>query len=459
MSELIKVLKKLDFLNEVHLVGGCVRDHFLGRPYKDIDAATPTKPELVMQLAKASGFSVIPTGIKHGTVTVLGKGLPKEGVEITTYRRDVKRDSEPFYTHSIVEDLARRDFTMNALAMDENGTILDPFGGTTDLAAGILHTVGLPADRFKEDYLRVIRAVRFSADLNLEFAKKINLSQELFKAAPFVKHNVSVERFVMELNKAWGGNRTGRLVKQLYMLGILQDFIPQLSSISTFKQKPKYHPEGNVLNHIAKVVQQAPPRYRWHALLHDVGKPLVAARTLGEGDYFTFHGHAERGAAMIPPIAKALKMPTWLKEELIVTTQYHMMPLDFWRQGSLSDKTIRRFRSACGEHLGAVEAVVRADRMGRDGPDEEFLDRLFVVKEDEPSLKPVVQGRDLIKAGFKPGPQFTSMLHWCREDQLATGETDANKIVAKLQKVLESDQHQAALGVVEKLKGREVAAV
>lgn len=426
----IEILKRLDFLDERFLVGGCVRDIYLGREPKDYDVATPTLPAMVQARAEASGFTVIPVGIQHGTVQIRHPDLPPEGVEVTTYRKDFDQDGrggKVVFAKTIVADLARRDFTMNAMAMGLDGEILDPFHGTTDLAAGVLHTVGIPEDRFKEDYLRVVRAVRFAADLSLNYASRINLSSELSKASPFVKQHVSVERLVMEINKAWGGQNPGRFFKQLYFLGILQDYVPEFANIHLLKQKPKYHPEGHVLNHVAQVIDNAPPRYRWHAMLHDIGKTLTKAPS-GKGDYYSFHGHAEAGAAMIPSIAKRLRMPSWLKKELITTTQYHMQPLDFYRGKRLNDKTIRRFHAAVGEHLAAVEAVVRADRMGREGPDEEFLTKLFTPP-PEP-VKDVVMGKHLIEAGFKPGPEFTPILKWCNEYHLEHGESDPQKIIA-----------------------------
>lgn len=459
-KELVDILNRLDFLDQRFLVGGCVRDALVGRPWKDVDVSTPIQPPIVQALAEASGFTVVPTGIKHGTVTIMGGGLPKHGVEVTTFRRDINqsgRKTDVMFTTSVIEDLARRDFTMNAMAMDTHGTVLDPFKGSTDLAAGILHTVGKPSDRFQEDYLRVVRAVRFAADYNLKYAKNINLSQELFIAAPFVKDNVSVERFVMEVNKAWAGENPGMFIKQLYLLGILQDLIPELQGIANLRQDPRFHPEGSVLNHVAIVVKNAHPRYRWHALLHDVGKSVVKTPVPGY-DYFTYGGHAEAGAGMIPTIAKRLKMPTWLKDELVATTLLHMRPLDMWRQGErdIKDKTIRRFQAAAGEYLTAVEAVVRADRMARGGPNDEYLDRLFIVKEEDVRSQPVVMGRHLIEAGYQPGPEFTTILKWCEEYHLEAGETDAMKIILEYARS-ETDE---ALDKLDKLlEPKEVVAV
>lgn len=414
-------LHRLTFLGERVAVGGCVRDELLGIEPHDIDVATPLLPQEIIKRAQDEGIRALPTGLAHGTVTLL---LGGDAVEVTTYRRDVTPDgrhSGVAFAKTLEEDLARRDFTINAVAVDHTGKLIDPFGGRADLEARHLRTVGNPDERFAEDYLRVVRAHRFAARfaMALEPATVVALD----KAAPEVIKHVSVERFVDELRKAFAYNGAGHFIRELYRIGVLQAFIPDFTGMDALGQNPLHHPEGNVLTHVCLVIDNAPMEYRFHALLHDIGKS-ACAEPAESGPWFSFIGHERVGAEMIPRIAEALKLSGALTESLVVTTRYHMHPLHLWAGSrELSDRTIRRFQSAAGVHLGALAALCKADRMGRTGPTDAFLESLFApLASDE--LTPALKGRHLVTAGWTPGPHFTAALARAFDYQLETGCTD-----------------------------------
>jgi putative nucleotidyltransferase with HDIG domain len=425
MNHILDVLNQLEFLGPSRFaVGGCVRDYVMGVPNHDVDVATELRPGEVWERATLAGYQVVPTGIAHGTVTIL---LPNEAVEVTTFRRDNTTDgrhAKVEFGATLGEDLARRDFTMNAMAITPQGLLLDPYMGQLDIQQQVIDTVGDPMERFKEDYLRILRMYRFSARFGFEINPESNTADAAMMLAPLVIAHVSIERIVDEFSKAFAHEGAGRFVRYAFYSGILPDLIPQFRDVELLNQHPIWHPEGSVLQHVADVVDRAPARYRWHALLHDIGKKKTAFIDEGN-DYYSFHGHEGVGADMIPEIGKRLKLPNALIEEIEVTTRHHMQPLHLHRNGEKmpSKRSIRRFQVAVGEHLEAVEAVVRADRSGRGGPDEAFLEALFTPLE-ETEVKPVLMGRHLIQRGCEPGPHFSVGLKAAYEYQIEHGVTN-----------------------------------
>lgn len=427
-------VREFYFLDEVYAVGGSVRDALLGKEAHDIDLAAKLRPPEIIEKLEGMGYNVWTPGLKHGTVTTMS--VDGTVVEITTFRKDVSTDgrhADVEYANTIEEDLARRDFTINAIAMNGEGGIVDPYGGAFDLKARKLRTVGHPWDRFKEDYLRILRGFRIAANLNFTLREDVKVAAIAY--APDILKYVSVERIKEEFEKAFWGNNVDRFLRNMYYIGFLQHYLPATTDWDKLKQHPVYHPEGNVLEHVIKVVKNAPPQYRWHALLHDIGKASTAEKKEVKINpysdivhhFYSFHAHEKIGAEMIPHIAKRLKIGNDLKNELIATTGLHMQPLHMWRNSKeLSPRNIRKFQVACGSHLEAVEAVVRADRTGREGPTGEFLDKLFTPVPEE--IKPVLMGRDLIKAGFQPGPAIGEMLKYAFDYQIDTGEIDRTKL-------------------------------
>jgi poly(A) polymerase/tRNA nucleotidyltransferase (CCA-adding enzyme) len=409
-----QVMQKLSFLPDLHMVGGAVRDILLGLKPEDLDFATSAPPEEVMRQAKAHGLAAIPTGVEHGTVTVL---IDHHPYEVTTFRRDVEtfgRKARVAWGQSIEEDLARRDFTIGAIAMNLEGQVIDPYGGQRDIEAKVLRAVGDPAQRFREDYLRVIRAGRFASRYGFEIEPKT--LQAAREAAPEVLSHVAIERVTAEFNKAFQNGIPSRFVRYLYDLEILQRLIPEFEDTHLLLQNPRWHPEGDVLTHVLQVVDRAPPPIRWHALLHDIGKKDTA-RWKPEG-WYSFYGHEQVGARLIPRIARDLRLPNHLRDELVVTTALHMVPV-FTKP---TPAAIRKFQAQAGPYLPALQALYQADGAER-RPKESWK---FFEPQPVP-VKPVLLGRHLIERGHKPGKDFSRMLQAAHNWQLETGETDIEK--------------------------------
>jgi putative nucleotidyltransferase with HDIG domain len=406
-----EVFARLSFLPDLHLVGGAVRDILMGLEPEDLDFATSLAPEQAMELALQKGFRVVPTGLSHGTITLLIDQVP---FEITTFRHDLQTDgrrAQVAWGKTIQEDLSRRDFTVGAIAMDASGQIIDPFGGQDDIKAKQIKAVGEASIRFAEDYLRVIRAGRFGARYG--FSIEPHTLEAAREAAPKVLQHVAIERVTAEFNKAFAHQNPSQFVRYMFDLGLLQELIPAFTGTDQLEQNPKWHPEGDVFTHVLGVVDRAPPAYRWHALLHDIGK-AGTAKWKEEG-WYSFHGHEFLGAELIPKIAARLKLPNALKDELITTTRLHMYP-------ALTPPTarnIRKLQAEAGEYLSALEAVCRAD--AGDRRTEETWQ--FFALQPVP-IQPILQGRDLIERGHKPGKDFSQILKQAYQYQLETGETE-----------------------------------
>ncbi|MCX7782612.1 MAG: CCA tRNA nucleotidyltransferase [Meiothermus sp.] len=410
-----EVLQRLSFLPNLYLVGGAVRDILLGLTPEDLDFATSAPPEETMRLAQAHGLEAIPTGIEHGTVTLL---MDRHPYEVTTFRQDVEtfgRKARVAWGQRIEEDLARRDFTIGAIAMDAEGRVIDPYGGQQDIEAGVLRAVGDPGQRFREDYLRVIRAGRFAARYGFQIEPKTLAAARA--AAPEVLSHVAIERVTAEFDKAFQNGTPSRFVRYLYDLEILQRLIPEFEDTHLLLQNPRWHPEGDVLTHVLEVVDRAPPQIRWHALLHDIGKKDTA-RWKPEG-WYGFNGHERVGAAIIPRIARELRLPNHLRDELVVTTALHMVPV-FTRPTAVA---IRKFQAQAGPYLSALKALYEADG-GERRPQESWK---FFEPQPVP-LQPILLGRHLIERGHKPGKDFSRMLQAAYDWQLETGETEIEKL-------------------------------
>lgn len=286
---------------EAYMVGGCVRDSILGRPCNDIDITTNALPE--QMLAVFSGYKVIPTGIKHGTVTVLCGG---ESFEITTYRidgeyTDHRRPDEVRFTADIADDLARRDFTVNAVAMDRHGNIVDPFGGREDMDAGIIRCVGVPQERFSEDALRIMRAVRFSSQLGFAIDKA---TAEAVHDMREQLADISRERVRDEIDKLICGRNAAEVL--LEFSDIITAVIPEFEPSIGLDQRSPYH-RYNVWEHTVRALDAAPAenmKLRRTLLFHDIGKP--ACMKLDETGRGHFKQHDRVGAEMTAEIMKRL---------------------------------------------------------------------------------------------------------------------------------------------------------
>jgi tRNA nucleotidyltransferase/poly(A) polymerase len=420
MTPLQKLIPlELRCLPDIHAVGGCVRDTLQGVTPADIDLATSADPQTVKQLL--TGLTTFDVGLAHGTI---GVRIGDEIYEVTTFRQDVATDgrhAEVAFAPSIEADLARRDFTINAMAIDIEGRVVDPFGGQVDLERKLIRCVGDPQQRFEEDALRIVRLARFHAKLKGSRIDHPTWSAAITGAVGVLRH-VSIERVVMEFEKAFLTGRASVFLDDLWELGLLYTLVPELTLANSMTQNPRHHPEGNVWEHTKEVVDRAPARLGWHALLHDVGKCLPGGYqepTDPAKPWCTFRGHDKVGAAAILQIARRLRLSNHLAESLETVTRLHMRPL----LDGFSPRNRRRLHLAAGNHLLDLRDLCLADAGSR-----RPLNFDWFVSPEEPIL-PVLKGIDLIVYGRRVGldaltqggPAFGPMLRAAFEHQIEHG--------------------------------------
>jgi tRNA nucleotidyltransferase/poly(A) polymerase len=397
---------------EICLVGGAVRDMLRGQKADDFDLATNALPEEVTAIfreARPRG-GVIPTGIKHGTVTVLYRG---RSMEITTYRTeagytDGRRPDSVSYTAAIEEDLSRRDFTMNAIALRlPSGEMVDPFGGADDIRKKIIRSVGKAAERFAEDGLRPLRALRFAARLGFD------VEQETLAAIPGaldISKKVSAERVRDEIEKIIASPLPSRAFRLMEQTGLLRLFLPELAACRGVDQKG-FH-RFDVLDHSLLACDYAahknyPQEVRLAALFHDTGKPSV--RGMDEYGIWTFYQHEAESDKITHNILTRLRWPNALIDSVRHLVREHM----FHYTGEWSDAAVRRFIVRVGEdNLENIFALRRADAYATAAvePAPDFLLPLIrrieknLAESHALSLKDLaVSGRDLMAAGIAPG--------------------------------------------------------
>jgi tRNA nucleotidyltransferase (CCA-adding enzyme) len=422
---------------EAYAVGGCVRDSILGKEPEDWDITTSAKPAEVKKIFRRT----IDTGILHGTVTVL---IDKEGYEVTTYRidgeyEDNRHPKSVEFTTNLIEDLKRRDFTINAMAYNETAGIMDAFGGLKDIEQGIIRCVGSAADRFDEDALRILRAVRFSAQLGFQ------IEQETCKAAGEKAgnlRNVSAERIRVELNKLLLSNYPEKLLSA-YEIGITKVILPEFDKMMETDQHNPHHiysvgmhtmkaveyvdnrvsidlNTGNVKNNknkaeagndlltdVRRFNSKEKLILRWTMLLHDAAKPV--SRSLGKDGYEHYYGHAEKSSEMSKQILRRLKFDNDTIDTVVRLVKWH----DY--KFILNPAGMRKSTNKIGQDImDLLFEVKRADILAQN-PDtwEGKLDKLNQAKQlfcemkqkkECVSLKTLqVNGNDLIELGFRPG--------------------------------------------------------
>jgi len=416
------VLKEIaSFFNndgkDIYLVGGAVRDMLRGQKIHDWDLATNALPDEVTGIIKRAGGKVIPTGIKHGTVTAFYK---TKSAEITTFRTesdytDGRRPDHVDYAATIEEDLSRRDFTMNAIALRlPSGEIVDPFGGAKDIKAKIIRCVGNPRERFGEDGLRPMRAVRFASQLGCEIEKNT------LDAIPCALENcakVSWERVRDEIDKILSTTQPSLAFRLMEQTGLLKLFINELADCRGVEQKG-FH-QFDVLDHSLYACDYAaakgyPHEVRLAALFHDVGKPAV--RGIDESGVYTFYRHEEVSANMCRSIMNRLRYSNSATIAVCHLIKEHMfLYTDEW-----SDAAVRRFISRVGEeNLENLYQLRRADIYGFCGKEPDYrsllqlTDRVNKVLAEGKafSLKDlVVSGNDLMMIGIQSGKMMGMIL-------------------------------------------------
>ena len=394
---------------EAYAVGGCVRDTILGRNPQDWDITTSARPEQV----KAIFRKTIDTGIQHGTVTVM---IDHVGYEVTTYRidgeyEDARHPKEVTYTASLLEDLRRRDFTINAMAYNEPDGLVDAFDGIGDLNRGVIRCVGDAAERFGEDALRMLRAVRFAAQLGFVVEEKTRLA--IWELASNLQ-KVSAERIQVELTKLLLSDHPQEM-QMLYDTGISSVILPEWDAMVETQQNNPHHC-FSVGEHTRHALMEVRPDkvLRYAVLLHDVAKPVC--KTTDEKGIDHFYQHPQKGEKMAEEILRRLKMDNVTIDAVCGLVRYHD------KNPALNGKAIRRAVFLAGrQRYPALFEIKRADILAQS--DYQKQEKLNYLKEYERiydeivsmgeclSLKELaVDGSDLIKAGVKPGKEIGQIL-------------------------------------------------
>jgi len=402
--------------HQAYLVGGCVRDLELGREPEDYDVATDARPERVQELFPES----LAIGAQFGVILVVGDGAE---VEVATFRSDVsysdgRHPDSVVYSSSAREDVSRRDFTINGLLLDPvTREVLDYVGGRVDLRAGIIRAIGDPETRFREDKLRMVRAVRFAARFGFEiepktFAAISKLAHEI--------HVVSAERQRDELTKILTEGAARRGFELLDQTGLLQEMLPEISRMKGVEQPPQFHPEGDVWIHTLLILGMLPagvsPTLAWGALLHDVGKPPTFTPPSGPDGRIRFDHHVEVGTTIAGVIARRLRFTNEETEQVAALVANH---LRFKDVPQMRSSTLKRF-----VRLPNFEEHLELHRMDclsshRNLENYEFV-RRFLSETPPDEVRParLVTGDDLKAMGLNPGPAFKEILRNVEDAQL-----------------------------------------
>ena len=417
---------------EAYAVGGCIRDSILGRVPDDWDITTSAKPEQVKELFRRT----IDTGIEHGTVTVM---LEKEGFEVTTYRidgeyEDSRHPKEVVFTANLVEDLKRRDFTINAMAYNEQTGLVDIFGGMQDIERKMIRCVGNAEERFTEDALRMMRAIRFSAQLGYEIEEGTKAA--ITKLAGNLR-NISAERIQVELVKLLVSPNPDYL-RTAYETGVTKVILPEFDACM---ETPQVHPHHcyNVGEHTLCAIKTVAPlkELRLTMLFHDFGKP--AALTIDEDGITHFYGHEKISADLAGKVLKRLRFDNDTLRKVVRLVEYH----DYGNNVFPDKRFIRRTINKIGEEIFPYTyEVKRADILSQSNYHrEDKLKALDVSKvlyqeilEEAQcvSLKTLaVTGSDLIAHGMKPGKELGETLQTLLDHVLDHPQDNQKEILLK----------------------------
>jgi len=427
MREIAKeiVLKLRDAGYESFFVGGCVRDGLLGIEPNDYDIATDALPNEIERLFPQT-FGI---GKQFGVMMVLQDG---EEFQVATFRAesgyaDARRPDDVTFCDART-DAERRDFTVNGLFLDPLTDVLyDWVGGQADMKARLLRTIGNPEERFREDHLRLLRTVRFAAQLEFE------IDESTFVAVKHLSENiktVSAERIRDELIKLFRPPYAARGLDLLRASGLMTHVMPELSLTIDCEQSPDYHPEGNVYNHIRLALESLPndasSMLPWTLLLHDIGKPVTSST--GADGRIHFYGHEKVGADITEAILERLRFPRKQIDEIVFTVRHHMQFKDApkMRKATLRRMLLRpTFELELEQHrLDCLASHGQLDIL-------DFLKKEKVALDEQPELiPPIVCGNDLMEIGVKPGPAMGDLLETIRDKQLAEEFTTREQVVA-----------------------------
>lgn len=418
--------------HEAYIVGGSVRDMLLGKRPKDYDITTDAFPEEIEYIF--FNFKTINVGKEYGTIII----SQEEGdVEVTTFRQDGRyidgrRPEWVSFSSNIIDDLSRRDFTINAMAYNKKTGIIDSYNGRGDLGNKIIRTVGNPYERFSEDYLRILRAVRLSTQLNFK------IEEETFNAGKKYGlgiSRVSMERINKEFFKILLSQNPSKGIRLLEEIGLLNIIIPEIIPTIGFDQKNPHH-QLDLYNHILCVLDRTPPiiQIRLAALFHDIGK--VQTLTLDEEGIGHFYGHDKLGAKMSRIALKRLKCSNELIDKVYILIKEHMN-----HHAKFKDKGLKRLIRRVGEDeiLNLID-LQKADIKcsNKDASIDHIIERESkiesILKKEEPYEvnQMNINGKDLIDLGFKEGELIGEILEYLLEKVMEDSELNDREILKSM---------------------------
>jgi putative nucleotidyltransferase with HDIG domain len=402
---------------DAYFAGGCVRDLLLQHEPSDFDVATSAHPDAVLRIFPRT-FAV---GAHFGVILVADELDGREIVtEVATFRSDGaysdgRRPASVRFSDSAEEDVVRRDFTINGMMFDpQTGSVLDSVGGRADLAANLVRAIGDPSQRFDEDKLRMLRAVRFAARFSFEIEPR---TETAIKRCAAEVHQVSCERIRDELTRMLTEGHARRAFELLDRTSLLGEVLPEIDRLHGVEQPPEFHPEGDVWTHTMMLLEQLPagssPTLAWGALLHDVGKPATFQPGPGR---IRFNGHVEVGVRIAEDIGRRLRFSNDESAQIAALVENHMRFGDVQR---MKASTLKRFfrLNKFPEHLALHKIDCLASHGGLDLYNfAKSKYEAMPTEEVRPAL--LVTGRDLIEAGYKPGPEFKRLLALAEDAQL-----------------------------------------
>ncbi|MGR3302766.1 MAG: CCA tRNA nucleotidyltransferase [Candidatus Scalindua sp.] len=429
---IVKRLREKSF--NALFAGGCVRDMLMGSVPEDYDIATDARPDDIINIFKRT----VPVGIHYGVILVIENGFE---FEVATFRSDGTytdgRHPDTVTFCDVRGDALRRDFTINGMFYDPiDDKHFDYVGGRDDLKAHLVRAIGDPSERFNEDRLRMIRAVRFACRFNYKIEDQ---TAEAIKKLYEKILTVSMERIRDELRKILTGPSPHTGIKMMDDLNLLNEVLPEVTAMKGVKQPENYHPEGDVFTHtlltLSKLVKDRKAAVSWElamaALLHDIGKPV----TFEVADRIRFNNHDNIGADMSEKICERLKMSNAEKERITWLVKRHLY-LRHAQQMRIS-KLKRLFAH---EGYPELAELYKVDSLASTGDleDYNFCQNMFEeLQEEEIKPEPLITGNDLIAMGLKPGPIFSKILDAIKDDQLEQKITTKEEALKKAKELAE----------------------
>src|SRR5262245_41466697 len=428
------VVRRLrDAGHRAYFAGGCVRDWLRGEHPTDFDVATDADVDAVQHLFPRT----VPVGAQFGVVLVMVNGHP---IEVATFRADAEyldgRRPVSVRPAAPEEDAQRRDFTINGMFRDpDTGNVLDFVGGQADLAAGVIRAIGDPAQRFHEDRLRMLRAVRLAARLRYAVEPA---TMDAIRAHAATIVGIAWERIGEEIVRILTEGSAQRGFALLDESGLLAHVLPEVAALKGVEQSPDYHPEGDVFTHtlllLAQLPRPASEPLALGALLHDIAKPDCAER---RGDRITFYGHPEVGAARAVAICQRLRRsrPVWERVEYLVRSHLRLV-----HAAAMRRSTLRRFLAE--EGIDELLELARIDALASHGDLSAYqscVDAKARLSEEPLRPPPLLRGGDLLALGYPRGPLYTEILHAVEEKQLEGELTSRDEALDWVQRTYRRD--------------------